>query len=345
MTITSLELFNFQRWDHLLLELDPSVTTLVGFSDAGKSTVLRALGWLAFNQPSGDAFIHWGCKFAKVRALVEDHLLTRVRGKSNAYILDGQRFDALGREVPPAVVQLLNVQAINFQFQHDAHFWLADSPAQISRNLNQVVNLQEIDEVLGRAATEVRKARATVEVCESRLDSARTKKQGLKWVVEFDRQLQQAETTETRLVAIRRKALVLRSCLQKLASLARTKDNAFQAQQNLSKVVQLGERLLQVRHRRLDLQSRLQTIGELKRLSSRPVPKITRLEDLVTCWQAIWNKLTRLARQLSNIERLEKELWQRKQQLTVIEQKLKQWSHCPVCNGLIQSPSSVATST
>ncbi len=346
MTITSLELFNFQRWDHLLLELDSSVTTLMGFSDAGKSTIIRALGWLAFNQPSGDAFIHWGCQSAKVRATIDDHKLTRVRGnKGNAYILDGQRFDALGREVPPAVSQLLNVQAVNFQFQHDSHFWLADGPAQISRNLNQVINLQEIDEVLQRAAAEVRQAKATVEVCEARLASARTKKQSLKWVVEFDRILVQVETTQTRLATNRRKALVLRSRLQRLADLAQTWDNALQAQQNLSKVVQLGSQLVQVRRRRVDLTGRLNRVEHLRYQTSRTVPKIDRLEELIARWQQVHKKRVGLVNRILNIERLEKELWQRQQRLIVIEQSLSRWTRCPACDSLIQSPSSAATST
>ncbi len=50
----------YQAHDPFALDFDPLVTVLIGPSDAGKSSLLRALRWLATNRPEGDSFVPWG---------------------------------------------------------------------------------------------------------------------------------------------------------------------------------------------------------------------------------------------------------------------------------------------
>jgi DNA repair exonuclease SbcCD ATPase subunit len=190
--IESIQLHNFQRWKKLLLEFDKRVTTIIGQTEAGKSTVLRALLWATLNQFPGkaDQFIHWKANFATVKLRVDDHLVRRHKGTTNSYKLDDKEFRAFGaNKVPDPVANLLRITEANFQAQLDQHFWISQSAGEISRQLNQIVNLGSIDDTLSNVATQARRARAEVEICEKRLDEAVKLRSKLSWAEEADRRL------------------------------------------------------------------------------------------------------------------------------------------------------------
>lgn len=181
--LSKLTLVNFQAHTKMTLELDKRITVLTGPSDVGKSSVLRALEWLCLNRPSGNEFIHHGKEFAKVTLEVDDRTIIRKRGKENQYFLDEKEFKALGQgTVPQEISALLNVGDPNFQNQLHPPYWFLKSPGEVSRELNSIVNLGEIDRVLSNLASMLRQTRARVLVVGGRLDEAKTKEEELEWV-------------------------------------------------------------------------------------------------------------------------------------------------------------------
>lgn len=56
-----LRIQNFQAHKDTTIEFD-RITTIVGPSDIGKSAVLRALKWVAKNEPNGTSFVRDGDK-------------------------------------------------------------------------------------------------------------------------------------------------------------------------------------------------------------------------------------------------------------------------------------------
>lgn len=184
MVLERIEYQNFQRFKTYVLELDPHVTTIVGPTDHGKSTALRGLRWLCFNRPAGAAFIRFGADRSRVTLAVDGRAVRRKKKRQGggAYTLDGKVYGAIGSSVPPEIEALLNVGDINFQRQMDPPFWLSLSPPEVSRALNQVVNLGLIDRVLAAVAAEVRQATAALAVSEERLATARQRRQALAWV-------------------------------------------------------------------------------------------------------------------------------------------------------------------
>lgn len=56
-----LRIQNFQAHKDTTIEFD-CITTIVGPSDIGKSAVLRALKWVAKNEPKGTSFVRDGDK-------------------------------------------------------------------------------------------------------------------------------------------------------------------------------------------------------------------------------------------------------------------------------------------
>jgi len=171
--IEKLTIQGFQAHDELILTLDRGVTTIIGPSDAGKSSIIRALRWLALNQPAGDSFIRWGAKRARVELKVDGKFILRERGSENLYSLDVREFKAFANGVPGEISSILGMDEINFQGQYDGPFWLSNTAGEVSRHLNRIVGLEVIDEVLSKLTSLIRKRGTEVEVVEERLKSAK----------------------------------------------------------------------------------------------------------------------------------------------------------------------------
>lgn len=137
--------------------------------------MLRALRWLATNQPAGDAFVRRGSKGCSVAARIDGTWVARRRSKSeNVYQVGNDLPLQLerGGGVPAAVVALLNVGASNFAGQHDGPFWLGDTPGQAAKNLNGIVDLTRIDAAAEVANAGVRAAKAALDAADARLARA-----------------------------------------------------------------------------------------------------------------------------------------------------------------------------
>jgi DNA repair protein SbcC/Rad50 len=200
--IESVHLRNFQCHKDLLVELNSHVTTIVGPSDAGKSAVIRALRWAALNVPVG-CMIRDGAKQASVELIVDGRRIVRIRGSENSYSLDGKEFRAFRSDVPDEIATLLNLTDANFQGQHDPLYWFSSTAGDVSRQLNDVVNLAVIDRTLAEAARQVAKCKTVLENAEENLSRSVAEKNELKWVVEADDDLKVAEAIEKKWIGLK----------------------------------------------------------------------------------------------------------------------------------------------
>lgn len=193
------KLRNFQPHRRRTLEFDRQITTIIGPTDAGKTAILRALRWVFFNRPQGSNFKTRGTKFVKVEIDIGKHIITRTKGKKNSYKLDGQELVAFKTGVPDPIKDILNLSDINFQRQHDPVFWFSNTPGEVSKDLNRIVNLEVIDNTLAVVANKLRKAKTEVEVSQERLQAAKEERRGLKWAKEFYKEAKAVAKLEEKL--------------------------------------------------------------------------------------------------------------------------------------------------
>jgi exonuclease SbcC len=192
-----LRLQNFQAHSDFKLKFDERVTTVVGTSDVGKSSIVRALRWVTQNKPSGDAFVREGEDRCKVSLKLDEQWVTRIKGKGvNECNVAGQAFKAFRADVPEPVNRLCNVGDVNFQQQHDSPFWFSLTAGQVSKELNAVVDLDVIDKTLANVMKELRRARSVVNVCEGRIREAEEKEEELSWVPEMVKDWKKLERLE-----------------------------------------------------------------------------------------------------------------------------------------------------
>lgn len=199
--LESISLRSFQRHERLDVDLSAPITTVIGASDSGKSSILRALRWVCLGIPPRSPMPTWGSDKVRVKLKVDGRTIERRQSKSeNVYLLDGKRFAAVGRgNVPDEIAALLNVDVTNFQLQHQSHFWLADTPGEVARQLNAAVNLDLIDSSLANAAAELRDAKHEEAMCRDRLAEAEANVERLKWAEDADKELKSLESLGKRI--------------------------------------------------------------------------------------------------------------------------------------------------
>lgn len=200
--IERLQLRDFQAYERLSVEFDPRITAIVGPSDVGKSSVLRALRWVVENRPLGVGFSRHGSDGAAARLSVDGKKVVRSRrGNANIYSLDDVKLEAFGTDVPDLVSDLLKVGDSSWQGQHESPFWFSLSPGEVAKELNRIVDLSEIDRVSAELASRLREARAEKKVIAGRLEESERDVAGLDWVDRLDSDLADLERKRMDVIA------------------------------------------------------------------------------------------------------------------------------------------------
>lgn len=336
--IESIDLRNFQLHKSRLVEFDRRVTTIIGATEAGKSTVFRGLRWASLNQFLGpaDGFIRWGAKYARVRLVVDGHTIQRKKGSTNSYKLDDQEFRAFGaNKVPDPIASLLQITEANFQGQLDLHFWFSETAGEISRALNQIVNLGSIDNAMASIATTCRKARSEVEVCERRLRQSITERDELKWIDDVEGLLAWLEKRST---SIEKRRLAIASLRSRVESMSKARDvlrKRSSEAERASSVAAFGTLAVTLHKRANKLRLLIERLVSANKLAKRvikepPSPKI--VKEIADRRDCLSNIIYRIQEQEEKICRKQKTV---KALTTEMETRFK--GLCPVCGKSIKA--------
>lgn len=349
--LTRLRLVNFQKHEDRTFDLGHGVTIFTGKTEAGKSSAIRALGLILLNRAS-DAYLRHGKKVLEVELAVDGHTVTRTKGKrKNEYTLDGKRFAAFGNKVPDEIADLLNVGPDNFQFQLDSPYWFADTGGQVSKRLNQIVNLTAIDDAVALVVKEVNQARGEVGLTQERLKEAEGEYADTLWAVEFAADAERLERTRT---AYGAKSHTIACAAKLISDGARhvfARDRAACAIVDASAALSVGRKWRDLARQTAGLGKLLAEgerltvlVGEDKP-DLRPVIAVRAKGDRVSERQADLEAL------IDSLESLERKLWQTNKALAASKTRLNSRpSVCPTCGQKVRhrkpcTRSSPATST
>lgn len=192
--IKSIQIENFQPHKNVTFDLHPGVNVFMGQSRAGKSSIIRLIKWILTNRPSGQGFKSWFADNSDVLAgtmLIDDTFITRERGKDNCYIIekdDKQNvFKALGSEIPQEVQDVLQMNSINLQSQHDGYFLLQKSPGEVAKEINKVLGLEIIDKCLTKCTGLVNKTTTAISIRKSDIESSEKELEGYVYLKEMEK--------------------------------------------------------------------------------------------------------------------------------------------------------------
>jgi exonuclease SbcC len=148
--LKSLSIKNFQSWKDAQFDFHPGVNVIIGFSDAGKSAIIRALRWLIWNRPLGSEFqSNWGGETVVDLTTTEGVTISRSQdknGNEKTYTLStfDKPLKAFGTDVPKEVSDVLSINDINLHQQQDSFFLLKDTSGDVAAHFNKIANLEKI---------------------------------------------------------------------------------------------------------------------------------------------------------------------------------------------------------
>jgi len=185
--IKSVEIKNFQSHKNTHIEFDPGLNIISGPSDSGKSGVLRALSWLIKNRPSGNSIKSWqsGKKDSVEVAIgLPEGTVQKIRSNDKAFYIHPiiGNLEAVGRDVPSEISELLNLTDFNIQPQHDPYMLLNSSPGQVAKLLNDLVGLSSIDSSLKALNSDTINLKRKVESDQGIISNCENEIEKLAWV-------------------------------------------------------------------------------------------------------------------------------------------------------------------
>lgn len=337
--IEKLRLRNFQAHEKLTIELDPKITTVIGPSDSGKSSIVRALKWLVFNRPSGNEFLRKGSDNVSVSISFDDSKAQRAKGTQNIYKIDGQKLEAFGSDVPAHITKALNLSEINFQFQHDSPFWFAETAGEVSRQLNKIVNLECIDNTLSNLASKMRDCKARCGVLKIQSAATKAEKDSLKSIKQMDKDLRAIEEQEGYAKKTQNKRVVALSFVIDIESHQRVVDRCSMGLDSIHSAITYGQILEDFTSGREKLESCLKEIETLKALSTGPVPDTDCLDSSIKEYQDLQEQKKKLSELISGVESFDTIMLDFTHQFTEIQEELedKMGKECPLCGMTIKS--------
>jgi len=222
--IKSVSIQNFQSHAKTELDFHEGVNVIVGTTDGGKTAIIRALRWLIWNRPSGDALrSRWGGA-TNVQLETEEGVITRSKDKIDKYTLrlKGQEdieFKAIGTSVPTEIQRVLNISEINLQNQHDATFLLSDTPGAVATHFNKVARLDRIDTATSAINGWIRGLKSDVSHLETDIATEKAKLPQFENLEKFEIEIEALEQMEGKAVTMRSRYSTLEKDIVRITNL------------------------------------------------------------------------------------------------------------------------------
>ena len=169
--IEAVEIINGQGHLHSLLEFHPGLNIIKGESHEGKSTIARMMKWALTNRPTDADYLSWLVDpDESVETAVQfsdDEYIKRTKGKNiNQYEVSGydEPFKALRSDVPDEVSLVTKMDDVNIQSQFDKFFMLNDTPGEVAKKFNKLLDLEIIDTTQGNINSKIREVETTIKV-------------------------------------------------------------------------------------------------------------------------------------------------------------------------------------
>jgi len=304
--IKSVVIKNFQSHTNTKIDFCSGLNVIAGASDSGKSSILRAIGWLIKNRPSGDAIRNWDCKKndpVTVTISLEDNdkeeTITKERiGSTSKYI--SSKFgvlDVIGRDVPEEVTRLLNLSEPSFQTQHDAYFLLNDSPGSIAKTLNDLVGLSIIDTIFKNINSQALASKRKTEENQTSLKNLQFEIDKLQYLDIVGKELEETEQLVKTLFDKKEKLVGLALTLQRI-------DDTNEELDQIKKILPAEKELtiIKTKQQKLSiLQSKYNQITNLVKSISDSSSKLKEEKE----WLTIEKPFLKLKQQITQLKELE----------------------------------------
>lgn len=198
MRLKKIELNGFQNHISTTLKLHEGLNIIKGETDSGKSAIIRALQWVFFNTPLGDAFINEKTGDCQVIVTFEEGLkVERYKSKTdNYYSLQKRKngsikvFRAFGRNVPEEIQKAVNMKDINIQKQIEMPFFIGEKASQRGKLINNILHMEESQTSIKKINSFIREDKLLLKKADNEIKNLIKERDDLKWVDEVAPQIE-----------------------------------------------------------------------------------------------------------------------------------------------------------
>jgi len=322
------------------IEFAPDITTIVGDSFTGKSTIVKALIWILRNKPSGDSIINWDAQKAIGTLTIDGNTIKRIKGKGkNIYKLNKKKFVAFGKgDVPSEIKKLANISNINIQGQFEPFFWFSKTAGEVSRQLNQIVNLDIIDKTMANIASEIRKTSATVDVSKTRLAAIKAQRKNLLYAKVMDEDLKAVENKQNRHQKNFLRASTINDIINMATKYAKTIKNARGIVSLGDFAISTGQMYLDIKAKSDNLKQLIKNCISLKKQAAVKTPSTEPLDNLYETYQKTKKQKVSLDELIGKIIKVRRNVSQLKAVFIESEKifKTKMGKVCVLCGSQIK---------
>jgi DNA repair exonuclease SbcCD ATPase subunit len=243
--------------------------------------------------------------------------------------MDGEVYHSFSTGVPEAIANVLRVGVENFQQQHDPIFWLSLSPAEVSKRLNEIADLQVMDDSIRKSLAIKKEAQHRLKFCKEQRKAAKKRCGELAYVPEMSNAIRTLQ-------ALAENIDEQRSSLARLISLCASVETNTEKAAKLETAVLGAQKLAEaetvIEHKKASLRLLRKALDDAKRYAS--IPEID-LDDEFKQLQATKDKQKRLYELISTIEDNEREIAQCSKLLRNLQDSAN-IPMCPTCGRPIQ---------
>lgn len=349
--INELQIKNFQSHKDSTLHFDKGVNCIVGQTDSGKSSIIRALKLVVYNEPNGDSYIsNWGGP-ASVSIKVSDLEVIRTKSKSkNEYSLSSIEtpFTAFGQTVPEEIKQALNLEGINLQQQLDPHFLLSETSGKVALHFNKIAKLDKIDRAQSNVQKEINAINSEIKHRKKELEIKEDKLKEFTDLDSLEWDLEDLESLEKKRLSKESKAKEITKLGNQINGIEQEihlAEKEVQAEKSIDVVLGLYDEKAKKQSKLIEFQKVINKISKtLANIES--IEKVVKAEASINKVLKLYEKRQKAALSANKIEKLYKTTKKVKERLTSKEIELKELEEtykkefpevCPLCNTQIKT--------
>lgn len=224
--LKSVAIKNYQSHRDSIIEFDKGVNVIVGPTDSGKSSIIRALRWVIWNRPTGEEFRSDWDGITSVCCKVDNIEIDRIRGKDMNTYVKGEgdeefEFEAIRTEVPEEIQKIFNINEINLQQQHDNLFLLTNTPGEVAQHFNKIAHLELIDTSQKNIKGWLRDLKTTIDYDKTKLENAQQELKQYDYVDVLEADVETLEETEATCIQLYQDIRVLKDIVVKIEQCTR----------------------------------------------------------------------------------------------------------------------------
>jgi len=182
--IERIRIRGYQAHEDTDMQLGPGLNVITGPTDSGKTAIIRAVRWVAFNDPTGEAFLNKKVGEVEVTIYMSNgvHVTKRRKSKKTTYQVSTIPEPFEKAEVPLEVTQALGIDkqtfgdfiaALNFSYQLDPPFLISETASAGAKILGKIAGTEAVDFAIKDVAKDTyaeRQVRAQAERDVERVD-------------------------------------------------------------------------------------------------------------------------------------------------------------------------------